>query len=165
MARNPVGHQRQGEPSRWQQVEIDRPSRMRAELLIEAVLERQHFGARVRISGIELAPCCGALVCPQEDVGRVPDDAIARHQGRRAALAACTAYGKHVKAGRMSLFPVRDSRVFEPPAHLLAVVAEGDRQESGKAHIRVMHNGRLRQGFRSSEAGVLGFRRDGSNAG
>src|SRR6202043_601550 len=75
----------------------------------------------------------GALVHPREDRGRVVDRAFGSHQDRNRPTAARAACGEAVDALHVWLLAVGHARALQGPPRLLAVMADGDRDEAEHA--------------------------------
>ena len=101
----------------------------RPEALIETSAQPFDVGTFVRVVGEQPVLRGCALVDPGEDFRRIAEHAVGGHEDRDRGSAAGTAGCDSVDALDVALLAVWDSGPLESPAHLLAVVADRDRDE------------------------------------
>ena len=95
---------------------------MRAELLVEPLLERVHVASQLVIARVKQVAAADRINV-LENIGRITETIASMHQHRHGATLIALRR-KPMEQGRMRLLPVRQRDAVERPARLLAVVTE-----------------------------------------
>jgi hypothetical protein len=116
-------------------VEVHPAPALRPEPGIEVALEGDDLGAKRGFLGVQARAGPRVTIGVGEDVGRLREHALGRHQHGDRAAAAGTPRGDAMDDLHVVLLAVRDAGPVQRPAGFLAVVADRDRdQPRGRCH-------------------------------
>ena len=129
----PGGHavvvEAQDELALGEHVDVQQPSPRRPQLLIEAPAQALNLAARRGLLGKQPVLRWSAPVDPREDLARLADRTIWRHEHGNGHTAARALGGELVDALDVALLAVGHCDPLQSPPRLFAVVADGDRDE------------------------------------
>src|SRR5262249_55414626 len=117
----------------WQELIEQRAPHVRAELLVEELLERERPAALRRVGRVERRLRPQALEA-LDDARRVVDRLAVEHQDGQRLLPRHPEHARDVEAGQERAAHVRDALPVERPARLLVEVREAKLPEDGRRH-------------------------------
>src|SRR5262245_24985948 len=117
----------------WQELIEQRAPHVRAELLVEELLERERPAALRRVGRVERRLRPQALEA-LDDARRVVDRLAVEHQDEQRLLPRHPEHARDVEAGQERAAHVSDALPVERPARLLVEVREAKLPEDGRRH-------------------------------